>query len=953
MKKAGFAFTLIILATQLLGMGAFNLFNQRNHPELEWKQIDTENCRIVYHEPLYEFARQSADIAQESYNTLSKSYKIKPSDRMIIYVSDQDNISIGAAVLTHYIFIWANQNDFTKSFTGNDKWLRKVIAHEASHWFVFQSIKDWMYPFLPLTAISFPTTLNEGYAQFFSGEPWGYNRGDRYLRSSVYSFKQKEPSRMFEGGLMYGAGFSMVRYLQSEYGEDKLMNLLKYRNKGKLYNFPEAFKKVYEKDFKEFTEEWRRHIYTYYYGQAFVQKGKDFSPDQSINSLTEYKSNWRDFQDILLKDEKALFVARKSLSQGYYDLILAKVNSDSLKKKNFYFKDEVKIAKAGNFASIDLSKNHEWVAYSRYTRMKNGKIAPQVFLYSVSQNKSFDLAEGNLVQVDNAGGLYYQRLDRESNKILYYCPSGNESLWLNLKKENQVGDLKLSDSGNLMAISLFDEQRKFHIAVYDVVSGEVLSAVEMPYMVQNIYWQNDSELIVSTENAEDYRLTVYRYHVQNKQLTEYKTPPYNLTPLKIETVSDTTFVYALSEYYRGGFTLGKTILKEKDAGENNLLQNYYTRWIDTKPLYQLSDPVPSASHTEIQAYKPFKNIKWRQGFALPLTDYAFGTFVLSEALGKHMVVGSALLPYDSANDKYWMLMYMNNSFTPTINLMAMQTKWFAGFEEDKLFYQDMKKVSLSATYPVNTNLQFTTMNYGFALHYTDIQKDKNDFLTYFENAHFANTEAFASYIYNLPWRNSTHHPVRQLKLNYKIQNASDKLGMNLDYTQNSFNLSSAIAPLLYVGKNEQLKTIQISTNNTYETLTGNHLKQFMPGIDQYEYFQAGSQPAFSRFYLRGFEQTHTCRQIFNSQNELNVKLADTFLIANYVGAGIFADYTKLLNVDGQNSDLEYKAMGYEIKTLINLFGMDVLGKYGFAYDFKGKKLKEYYLFSLPFGANAF
>jgi hypothetical protein len=949
MKKAGFAFTLIILATQLLGMGAFNLFNQRNHPELEWKQIDTENCRIVYHEPLYEFARQSADIAQESYNTLAKSYKIQPSDRMIIYVSDQDNISNGAAVLTHYIFIWANQNDFTKSFTGNDKWLRKVIAHEASHWFVFQSIKDWMYPFLPLTAISFPTTLNEGYAQFFSGEPWGYNRGDRYLRSSVYSFKQKEPSRMFEGGLMYGAGFSMVRYLQSEYGEDKLMNLLKYRNKGKLYNFPEAFKKVYEKDFKEFTEEWRRHIYTYYYGQAFVQKGKDFSPDQSINSLTEYKSNWRDFQNILLSNKKALFVARTSLSQGYYDLVFASVNSDSLKKKNFYFKDEVKIAKAGNFASIALSENQEWVAYSRYTRMKNGKIAPRIYLYSVPEKKTFALEEGNHVQVDNAGGLYYQHLDRESNKIWYRCPSGNASVWLNLKIDNQVGDMKLSPEGNLLAVSLFDEQHQFHIAVYDVVSGKVVSALEIPYMAQNIYWQDNSELIISTENAEDYRLTVYRYQVQNKQLTEYKTPPYNLTPLKIETVNDTTYTYALTEYYRGGFTLGRTMLKEKEADSVQVIQNYYTKWIDTKPNFLLTEPVPSAQISQPQTYNPLKNIRWRQGFALPLPEQIFGSFVLSEGLGKHMIAGSALLPYDFSDKKYWMLMYINNSFTPTINLMALQTEWVAGYEADKLYLQDMKKVSLSANFPVNTSANFTSLNYGFALHYTDLKKDKDDFLSNFENAHFASAEAFSQFTRNLPWRNSAHHPVRKIDFKYTLQQGIE----NYHFTQNNLSMEGAFAPFLYQFKSEQLRTIALKTNNTYQILTGKHLKQFMPGIDQYEYFQVGSQPAFSRFYLRGFEQTHISKQIFNSQNELNVKLADSFLIAEYVGAGIFADYTKLLNVDNTQNDLEYKAMGYEFKALVNLFGLDVLGKYGFAYDFKGNKLKEYFMFSLPFGANAF
>ena len=127
-------------------------------------------------------------------------------------------------------------------------------------------------------------------------------------------------------------------YLQSEYGEEKLMQMLKYRNKTGLYSFEKAFKKVYDKSFEDFVEEWRRHVYTYYYGQAYVQQGNDLSRDYSINSLTEYKSNWTDFKEIILTDDKALFVARKSLNQYHYDLVLANVSPDSLKKNNFTLK---------------------------------------------------------------------------------------------------------------------------------------------------------------------------------------------------------------------------------------------------------------------------------------------------------------------------------------------------------------------------------------------------------------------------------------------------------------------------------------------------------------------------------------------------------------------------------------------------------------------------------------
>lgn len=949
MKKSILVIIFTIVCLQLVALGAFNLFNQRNHSELKWHEISTKNCRIVYHEPLLEYAVQSADIAQESFDTYTKAYGIIPNDKMIIYISNQDNIANGAALLNYYIFIWVNQNDFTQSFTGNDKWLRKVIAHEAAHWFVAQSLQDWMSPYLPINALTFPITLNEGFAQFFSGEPWGYNRGDRFLRNSVYSHTQKVPSGMFEGGLMYGAGFSMVRYLQSEYGEEKLMQMLKYRNKTGLYSFEKAFKNVYDKSFEDFVEEWRRHVYTYYYGQAYVQQGNDLSRDYSINSLTEYKSNWTDFKEIILTDDKALFVARKSLNQYHYDLVLANVSPDSLKKNNFYFENELLIDKANSFASYSLSENKEWVAYSLYTRVEKGKIAPRIYLYSIEDKKKIKLIEGNHVQVDNAGGVYFQKLDLEYNKVYYRCPLGDVSVLLQFSKDAQVGELKLSPNGENLAVTLFDEQAKFKISVYDVVKGLLISEQELPYMAQSISWYNDNVILISTEKAEDFKLTIYRYDIDSKNLLEYQTPPYNISPIKVETINDTTFTYGLVEYYRGGFSLGKTLLKEKDVDELTINHNYYTKWIDAKPNFMLREPIPEAQKSDPIKYNAFKNIAWRQGFIIPLAKQALGTFIFSEPLGKHTIVGTGLIPYDFSNKKYWMLAYTNNSFYPTINLVALETEWFAGYENDKLYFQNMKKYSLTAEFPANTSTFFSSMSYGAGIHYSDIKKDKNDFLSHFEDAQYLSSETFINYKYNLPWRNSSYHPVKKIEAGYRLQNGLTKY----KYTQNDLQLGLAFAPFLNAFKNEQLKTISLSTQNNIQHLSGEQLKQFMPGIDQYEFFQVGTQPAFNRFYLRGYEKTHTSKTLFNSQNEINLKVSDDFIQGGYAGAALFVDYTRLLNVDDTQKDVEYKAAGLEFKVLINLFGFDILSKYGFAYDLKGNKLKDYYMFSLPFGANMF
>src|SRR5512133_2149125 len=135
---------IILSITPLMSLVAYNGFNQRNHPELDWKSIETTNCQIIYHDPLEPQAKESADIAQHTFDTLIKTYQTAPLQKCIIYLSDQDNISNGATVMSQYIFIWVNQNDYTGLFTGNDKWLRKVIAHEMSHWFLAVALSGWL-----------------------------------------------------------------------------------------------------------------------------------------------------------------------------------------------------------------------------------------------------------------------------------------------------------------------------------------------------------------------------------------------------------------------------------------------------------------------------------------------------------------------------------------------------------------------------------------------------------------------------------------------------------------------------------------------------------------------------------------------------------------------------------------------------------------------------------------
>jgi hypothetical protein len=954
----------LLMAGQLFCLVAFNGFNQRNHPELKWKSIETTNCRIVYHEPLLEQARNSAAIAQNTFDTLAKTYQITPKQKCIIYISDQDNISNGATVMTQYIFIWVNQNDYTGLFTGNDKWLRKVIAHEMSHWFLAVSLSGWLTKFVPIYP-TFPRNLNEGYAQFFSGETWGYNRGDRYLKASVLSDKSGIPSPQNEGGLMYADGFAKVRYLSAMYGEESLAKLLKYRNKAKFYGFKDAFKQVYKKDYSAFEEEWQRYINTYYFGKAYIDKAvpADTTAAGSINDFTKLNTDYYQFTNLDWKQDKLLFAARETQSQRYYDLIIATIKTDSLKANKLNLKDSQRLYKSGRFTKISLSENGKWTAWSVYTRHKAGRLAPRIFRYDVTKAKLQRLGEGNYPEIDTLGGVYYQKLAKDSNNICHVMPlEAKQSL--NPKESNnatttihsvsfdeQIGNLALSPDNTKLAFSMFDKDARFNISVLDIGTKQVTEVINLSTMAQSLRWNSNHQLLYSVENPITSDLDVVLYDLDDKIKEALTHPPYNAEPIRYLNEK----MYVMADINRGARIPGSYIPQVSSAPLQTFTENYYNKWVNLNPQYTIPNTTDQIEISLPEHYSSLQNIKWRMGFVMPTYSYASGGFILSEALGKHVFSAFAALPYSRTDRAWGAVMYQNKTLAPTLDLTYTINQWLSGAGEDKLYYQDMENASAKISFPINIIKPFRTAELGFGVSYTDLSNGNDNPI--FEDKGFASIGANTGYSYNLPWKNMELHPVRSYDADYTLQMASGILGMNLDYNQHSIHTGFAYAPLLKKANTELMRTITIQNRSNYELVNGDALMQFLPGTNHHEILQTGNRPVFKRYYLRGYEDDYICKQLLNLQSEINIKLTDDLnlnvlndmISVHYTGLTLWHDYTALSDIQHpDHKSHTYNANGFELRAETYILMLPLELKYGTAYDMDFKKLSNYFLIELPF-----
>ena len=119
---------LLVLCSSLL----FSQFSLYNHPELEWKTIETEHFKIHFHQGTERSAREAATAAEMVYLPITDLYDFRPTTKTEIIIKDVDDYSNGSAYFfENMIEIWAKPLDY--DLRGSHRWIQDVVAHEFTH----------------------------------------------------------------------------------------------------------------------------------------------------------------------------------------------------------------------------------------------------------------------------------------------------------------------------------------------------------------------------------------------------------------------------------------------------------------------------------------------------------------------------------------------------------------------------------------------------------------------------------------------------------------------------------------------------------------------------------------------------------------------------------------------------------------------------------------------------
>lgn len=412
-RYGGYAAVVVILvcAASLVRAASFNAFGQK------WYVTETPHFRITYHKGIEGTAKEIGDILEGLHGIFSEKYLVNlPSKTEVVvaYETVPNGFAYPSFNMIKYIIPgpdWLDRN------TGD--WLENVVAHEYAHivsiwisrrlpsWMPYGQIGYFSHPnntvdstgpglrfeihrLLPQDVL--PPWFTEGIAQYESSkhgsDRWGANR-DMILRTLALSDKLLSWDEMsvFRGRgdryeLVYNHGFSLVKYIAEEYGEDKLEALLREAARPYRLDFDHTFKEVLGISGRELYAAWTKELKLRYTAQV----------DSLGEQVYGRKINKKGFNNVnprFSPDNKKVYFQSNGKSDSYRTSFMSYSLSDTVEKDK-----RVKPEPLGVRGRYDIHDSSGHVAFlssksrkSQLAASRGGARLPDVFIDTLPKDK--------------------------------------------------------------------------------------------------------------------------------------------------------------------------------------------------------------------------------------------------------------------------------------------------------------------------------------------------------------------------------------------------------------------------------------------------------------------------------------------------------------------------------------------------------------------------------------
>ena len=785
----------VVFLAGLAGMGllaasagaqGFNTLNGRNHPELDWQVAETAHFEIMAPAHLAGIQAEAAAIAEAAYDALSKNLGVTFETRLRLYLTDEDEIANGfaAPVGNGYTDIWVHTNEVADAWTGPEKWLRKVIAHELTHLFHYRAVRSNLGPLAFLFGDPLPRFWTEGLAQYET-ETWDAFRGDRWLRTAVLddALSFNDGRSAWNGRLLYAVGNAQMRYFAKRYGDSTLAQLLHHRKKvlfglGETHDFHAAMKAVTGRTYRAFYDEWRRHVNVYYNTLAGYMETPDSLGTAPLPLPGAYLSDVQYSPDTTRIAVLSLVSAVRPVRRLYV------VDRASNRVKG--------VAEGDLHAPVAWRPDGRQLAFARRVRGRHGSLLYDLYLV--------DADGGDLRRLTHSRRATAPSFSPDGLRLAFVGVEGGTAnlfvLDLATGAETRLthftGDVQLAVvrwHGDRIAFARFDAAGRRDVVVLDLASGALHVLTDGTADDRGPVWRPDGTQLAYTSlrdrvpNVFVYDMATGR-HRRVTYLATGATVHDWLPPDAIHPEGRLVVVAGVSKQRDRAYWFDA---RRRAVNHPPPVRTPYAAWTTHRPPHRVP-PAPAPDTTLIRRrypYRAFANLTHVASFAFPYFNGAgdwgvSGFTAWVEPLGKHafFLLGN-LSVADPGGESFFTGSYLNNTLRPALSLSLYRFPGAARYYGDAVLAERLSGGDLTAIWPFDTDRPYLASSLGLRLRVADIKPlNPEDFERTIDDLPQpeAGRQADARLTFTLrrqrPYRLNVVHPLDGLGLRLRLTGAA-------------------------------------------------------------------------------------------------------------------------------------------------------------------------------------
>ena len=501
-----------------------------NHPEFNWSTIETEHFKVHFHDETESTAREAATVAEEVYDKITTMYDFEPKEKTHLVLTDPDDISNGAAYYyDNKIVIYSSPLDF--ALRGSHRWLQNVITHEFVHIISLQkSMKagtkipgaylqfmdyekenrpDVLYGYpnalvsYPIPGAVVPPWFAEGIAQYMYSDAdwdhWDTHRDmilrDRVLNNNLLSFAQMNTfgKKGIGNESTYNAGFALVEFLVTRYGEESLKNILIELSKPFQFSISKSIENVLGINSKVLFNDFKEHL-EYNYGQKTKNIFKnEYSGEIIIDSGTSnFHPKWQPNNNAF-----SYITNKKNDFFSQTDLYLFDLRTKSEKK----ISGGVSYAPSWNADGTKLY-------YCKKPKFpnKHGSKFYDIFSYDIKEEKetrlTYDARSFNPVYIKRLESLaYISTYDGNQNIFLLDLNNLETKKITDFNEQTMITYLNYSEIENIIYFDITNHHYR-DIALYDLNKDSIKFFMENPFIDErNACISNEGQIIYSKDET--------------------------------------------------------------------------------------------------------------------------------------------------------------------------------------------------------------------------------------------------------------------------------------------------------------------------------------------------------------------------------------------------------------------------------------------------------------------